>query len=71
MARSVRYPWVVDVGITACGLVVPFALVAGTVRGIPGSGRLIDCAFGVIGCVPLLVCRRLIAQLERARPERR
>jgi len=51
--------------------VIPFALVAGAVRGIPLYWRLIDCGFGVIGCGPLLVCRRLIAQLEGPRPERR
>jgi len=66
----VRNVWVVDFGLIACGLVVPFALVAGAVRGIPLYWRLIDCGFGVIGCVPLLVCRRLIAQLDGARPER-
>jgi len=66
----VRNVWVVDFGLIGMRLVVPFALIAGAVRGIPLYWRLIDCGFGVIGCVPLLVCRRLIAQLEGARPER-
>jgi hypothetical protein len=60
----VRNAWVVDFGLIACGLAVPFALVAGAARGIPVFWRLIDCGFGVIGCVPLLVCRRLIQRLE-------
>ena len=50
-------------GLIVCALVVPFALVAGAVRGIPLWWRTIDCSFGVIGGVPLLVCRRLIARL--------
>ena len=59
----VRNAWVVHFGLIVCALVVPFALVAGAVRGIPLWWRTIDCSFGVIGGVPLLVCRRLIARL--------
>jgi hypothetical protein len=46
--------WVVDFGLIACGLVVPFAFVAGAVRGIRLYWRLLDCGFGVLGCVPLM-----------------
>jgi len=67
----VRNVWVIDFGLLACALVVPFALVAGAVRGIPLWWRLIDCAFGVAGCVPLLACRTLIAQIVSARAEPR
>lgn len=59
----VRNAWVVDFGLIICALVVPFALIAGAVRGIPLWWRMIDCSFGVIGCVPLLACRRSIARL--------
>jgi hypothetical protein len=50
-------------------MVIPFALVAGAVRGIPLWWRLIDCGFGVAGCVPLLACRKLIAQIVSAQAE--
>lgn len=50
-------------GMIACVGVIPLALIAGEVRGIPIGWRLIDCAFGVVGLVPLLIAWRL-----RARP---
>lgn len=59
----VRNVWVVEFGMIACGLVVPFALIMGGVRGIPLGWRLIDCSFGVIGVIPLWLCRRLIKKL--------
>ncbi len=62
----VRNVWVVEFGMIACVLVVPFALVMGDVRGIPFGWRLIDCSFGVLGIIPLWFCRRLIKQLAQA-----
>lgn len=64
----VRNVWVVEFGMIACVLVIPFALVMGSVRGIPFGWRLIDCSFGIIGILPLWVCRRLIQQLGDAKP---
>lgn len=46
-------------GIAACIGVIPLAFIAGQVRGIPWGWRLIDCAFGVIGIVPLLIAWRI------------
>lgn len=62
---------VIGAGIAACILVIPLALICGSIRGIPLYWRLIDCSFGVFGIIPLLYCRRLIAILERnsLRPE--
>jgi hypothetical protein len=60
--------WVVEFGMIACALVVPFALVMGSVRGIPFGWRLIDCSFGVLGIIPLWFCRRLIKELAEANP---
>jgi len=60
----VRNKRVVDFGLIACAAVIPLALIAGTVRGIPFGWRLIDCSFGALGSVPLLLCRRLIAKME-------
>lgn len=56
---------VLQAGVAACVLVVPFALLAGAVRGIPWWWRLIDCSFGVVGLVPLLYCLRLVPQADR------
>jgi len=64
----VRNVWVVEFGMIACVLVVPFALVMGSVRGIPFGWRLIDCSFGVFGIIPLWFCWRLIKQLAKANP---
>ncbi len=58
--------WVVEWGILACVLVVPLALICGDAR-IPLGWRLIDCAFGVVGIVPLLLCRRYINALAQMR----
>ena len=58
-SRSVIYA-----GIAACVLVIPFALICGAVREIPFYWRLIDCAFGVFGLIPLLYCLRLLKHIE-------
>lgn len=64
----VKNIWVVEFGMIACALVIPFALVMGGVRGIPFGWRLIDCSFGIFGIIPLWLCRRLIKQLVESNP---
>ncbi len=61
----VRNKWVITFGLIACAGVLPLALIAGQVRGIPLPWRLIDCGFGILGSVPLLLCRQSILALER------
>lgn len=61
----VRNRWVLTFGMIACVCVVPWALVFGPLRGIPFFWRLIDCSFGIVGIVPLWLCRRDIDALER------
>ncbi|MBS1577442.1 MAG: hypothetical protein JST09_19245 [Bacteroidetes bacterium] len=56
--------WVIEFGMIACVLIIPFAMVAGYFRGIPMGWRLIDCSFGVIGFIPLKVCLTKIRYLE-------
>jgi hypothetical protein len=63
----VRNKWVITFGLVSCAAVIPMALVAGDIRGIPLAWRLIDCSFGVFGAVPLLVCRRYVERLESER----
>lgn len=62
----VRNKWVLVFGVIACAGVVPLALIAGPIRGIPFYWRLIDCSFGVIGVVPLLICLRYVRRIEQA-----
>lgn len=61
----VRNRWVITFGLIACAGVIPLALIAGHVRGIPIPWRVVDCSFGVFGAIPLLRCRSLVAALER------
>ena len=60
----VRNRWVLIFGLIACAGVIPLALIAGQIRGIPLYWRLIDCSFGVVGAIPLLLCLRWVRQLE-------
>ncbi len=59
----VRNRWLITWGLFACAGVIPFALSFGPARGIPVFWSLIDCSFGVLGCIPLLIIRRKIQQL--------
>ena len=61
----VRNKWVITFGLIACAGVVPLALIAGAIRGIPFPWRLIDCSFGILGSVPLFLCWSSIRVLER------
>jgi hypothetical protein len=58
-----RNAWVLRVGLVACGVVIPLALICGAVREIPIAWRLIDCSFGVIGALPLLYCLHLTKKI--------
>lgn len=60
----VRNRWLFDWGLTACVLVIPYALIFGALRGIPFWWRWIDGSFGVIGFVPLWFCRKWARELE-------
>jgi len=60
----VKNKWVIEFGIIACILIIPFALIAGHFRGMPFWWRLIDCSFGVIGLIPLVICLKNIKRLE-------
>jgi hypothetical protein len=61
----VRNKWVIEFGMIACILIIPFAFIAGHFRGIPIGWRLIDCAFGVIGIIPLSICLSKIRMVEK------
>jgi len=61
----VKNKWVIDWAILACIAVIPLAFVAGPIRQIPFFHILIDCGFGVLGLIPLFICRKWIRKLEK------
>jgi hypothetical protein len=66
----VRNKWVIEFGMIACLLVIPFALIAGQFRSIPIGWRLIDCSFGMIGLIPLAVCLSRTYRIEAQQKEK-
>lgn len=67
--HPVRNKWVIEFGMIACLLIIPFAFIAGHARGIPWGWRFIDCSFGLIGIIPLSICLVKIHDLERKQKE--
>ncbi len=61
----VKNLWAVEFGMIACTLVIPWALVFGSLRGIPLFWMMIDMSFGVIGIIPLWFVRRNILELVK------
>ena len=59
----VRNIWVVRWGMLCCLAVVPLALIAGPIRGIPFWWQLVDICFGVFGVIPLWMAHRGIKKL--------
>ncbi len=56
--NPLRNIWVIEFGMIASALVLPFAFVAEYFRGIPVGWRLIDCSFGIIGFTVLWICHK-------------
>ncbi|MBT2517610.1 hypothetical protein J7E29_09220 [Streptomyces sp. ISL-90] len=54
----------IQFGFIACLGIIPLALIAGGIRGIPLGWQLIDISFGVLGAVPLYFAWRLTRRLE-------
>ena len=61
----VKNKWVIEFAMIACVLIIPFAFIAGHFRAIPVGWRLLDCAFGVIGLIPLSICLFKIRMIEK------
>ena len=59
----VKNKWIIDWAILSCIAVLPLAFICGPIRSIPMFHILIDCSFGIIGLIPLLICRKWIKQL--------
>jgi hypothetical protein len=60
-----RNKWVVEFGMIACILVIPYAMIAGHFRGIPFWWRLVDCSFGLAGLIPLSIVLGKINRIEK------
>ena len=60
-----RNLWVIEFGMIACILIIPWTLILGSLRGIPFFWKLIDMSFGVFGIIPLWFVRREILAVER------
>ena len=60
----VKNTWVLQFGMIACAMVLPFALIAGALRGLPIWWRVIDCSFGVTGFIPLYICYKKAQKME-------
>jgi hypothetical protein len=62
--NPVQNRWVIEFGMIACVLIIPYAFVFGQIRGIPMLWRVIDMQFGIFGIIPLHFARRMILELE-------
>jgi hypothetical protein len=60
--------WIVQFGLICCIAIIPLALIAGSIREIPFFWQLIDCAFGIFGSIPLLLCYLNIQKLKALHP---
>lgn len=60
----VRNKWIIDFGLVTCAGIFALAFICGPIRGIPVFWQLIDCSFGLVGAIPLLLCRHWIKQME-------
>jgi hypothetical protein len=56
--------WVIEFGMIACILIIPWALIFGVVREIPLFWTLIDMSFGMFGIIPLWWARANILRLQ-------
>ena len=64
LVNPVRNIRIIRCGMIMCAGIVPLALLAGSVRGIPWGWMLIDISFGVVAIIPLLIAERLTRRLE-------
>lgn len=65
----VKNLWVIEFGMIACVLIVPWALFLGALRDIPFFWQLIDMSFGVFGIIPLWFVRREILAIEQLKTQ--
>lgn len=59
-----RNIWVVEFGMIACALIIPWTLIFGAIRDIPFFWQFIDMSFGIFGIIPLWVVYRDILRIS-------
>jgi hypothetical protein len=64
----VRNVWIVVWGMIAAIGVIPLAVIAGPIRGLPWGWTVIDCSFGVLAMVPLVIAFVQLRRLQRDDP---
>ena len=60
----IKNRWVIEFGMIACVLIIPYAFFFGQLRGIPILWRVIDMLFGIFGMIPLFIARKMTVELE-------
>jgi len=63
----VKNKFILSWGMFCCIAIIPLAFICGSIRNIPIYHILIDCSFGVVGIIPLFVCRNMVLKLEKSR----
>lgn len=64
----VRNVFIIQWGLVACAGIVPLALIAGALRGLPLGWQVIDVSFGVVAALPLAVALVATRRLEALAP---
>lgn len=65
----VRNKWIIEWAMWTSLLIFPLAFIMGAIRGIPFWWQLIDCSFGVVSMIPLIMIHRRIVLLEQEEQE--
>ncbi len=64
--NPIQNKFIVNWAVFCCASIIPLAFICGPIRKIPMMHILIDCSFGVFGCIPLLFIKKWTKQLELA-----
>lgn len=65
-SEPVHNRFVLEWGMFCCVAILPVAFICGPIRGIPLGWMILDCAFGVVGIVPLFLCWKWSKEMETA-----
>jgi hypothetical protein len=60
----IKNKWIIDWALLCCAAIIPLALICGPIRCIPWFHIVIDCSFGILGCIPLFIVKNWIKKLE-------
>lgn len=65
LRNPVKNIWVIEFGMIACVLLIPWGMIFAILRGIPSFWLPIDFSFGVFGFLPLWLARKYILELAK------